>query len=81
MDAGPIREVLEGEEGGEGTQIFCVSEMARPDFPNCKFRFPAVVTLFWRTGGPGGGRYPPPPPTVYGHSNTFLVGMQQAPRR
>ena len=44
-----------------------VPKMARPDFPDCKFRFFPRWSL-WSAGGGGGN----PPPTVYGHSNTSL---------
>ena len=48
-----------------------VPKMARPDFPNCKFRFFPRCSL-WSGGGGVQGVNPPPPPLVYGHSDTSL---------
>ena len=62
------REVFEaGEGGGLGPENLC-TKMARPDFPNGKFRFFSRWS-FWSGGGP-----PPPPPTVHGHSNSSPGG-------
>ena len=46
--------------------------MARPDFPNFKFRFSALVL------GGGGSRVPPAPPGAYGPPTTSLGGAVKA---
>ena len=50
----------------------CVPKMARPDFPNCKFRcFPRWS--IWSAGGEGISGEPTPPPLVFGYSEDALL--------
>ena len=75
---GPCPPVLLGhglEERGAGgwDKKVCVPKMARPDFPNGKFRLSHDCHFGLGVGGgPGGGGRTPPPPVVYGHSDTSL---------